>query len=109
MLHRVIAGIDTSFCAELPAKSMVADGYDVTEMIDTSGNTTNMTLVSTVANPTQAGVRCSNWVDVACQLLADWADEEKGQKLLEIYREHLPRWSMLEVIDQGKAKQLVSS
>ena len=100
----IIAGIDASFCAGLPAKSMVADGYDVTEVIDASGNTTNMTLVSTVANLTQAGVRCSNWVDVACQLLGDWADQDKGQKLLEIYKDHLPGWSMLELIEQGKVK-----
>lgn len=81
----IIAGIDASFCAGLLAKSMAAEGYDVTEVIDASGNTSNVSLISTVANLTQAGVRCSNWVDVACQLLADWANEDKAQKLLEIY------------------------
>lgn len=98
----IIAGIDASFCAGLPAKSMVAAGYDVWECVDASGNISAITQATTVANLTQAGVRCCNWVDVACQLLGDWADEAKGQQLTEIYAQHLPRWGMLATIDEAR-------
>lgn len=97
----IIAGIDASFCAGLPAKSMVADGYDVHHVVEASGNTTELTLQTTIANLTQAGVKCANWVEVACQLLADWADEEHANRLLAVYKEHLPGWSMLGLIQDG--------
>ncbi|MCC5623606.1 isochorismatase family protein [Nostoc sp. CHAB 5715] len=58
----IIAGIDASFCQGLPAKSMVADGYEVWSCIDCSGNISPITQATTIANLTQAGVRCSNWV-----------------------------------------------
>ena len=98
----IIAGIDASFCAGLPAKSMIAEGYTVWECVDASGNVSELTRVSTMANLTQAGVRCCNWVDVACQLLGDWANEEQGKALACIYAEHLPRWGMLEIIDEAR-------
>lgn len=105
----IICGIDASFCQGLPAKSMVADGYSVWSCIDCSGNISTLTRASTIANLTQAGVRCTNWVDVACQLLADWAaDEAKSQALLDIYAEHLPQWSMLDMIDRTRKSILTA-
>lgn len=102
----IIAGIDASFCQGLPAKSMVADGYDVWSCIDCSGNVSEITRMTAVANLTQAGVRCSNWVDVACQLLEDWAaDEKKSARLLEIYADHLPQWGMLGIIDDARKQR----
>lgn len=102
----IIAGIDASFCQGLPAKSMVADGYDVWSCIDCSGNISEITRATAIANLTQAGVRCTNWVDVACQLLEDWAaNEEKSAKLLDIYAQHLPQWGMLGIIDDARKKR----
>lgn len=95
----IMAGIDASFCIGLPAKSMVAAGYDVTAVIDASGNFSEISRLTTVANLTQAGVRCTNWADVACQLLNDWANEQLGQQLTEIYLTHLPQWGALATID----------
>ena len=97
----IIAGIDASFCAGLPAKSMAAEGYDVHLVVEASGNTSDITLITTTASLTQHGVTCANWVEVACQLLADWADETKAKALGEIYRDHLPGWSMLALIQEG--------
>ena len=105
----IICGIDSSFCQGLPAKSMVADGYRVWSCIDCSGNVSPLTRATTIANLTQAGVRCSNWLDVACQLLTTWEDERKGKALLEIYAEHLPQWGMLGVIDEARQKSIRAS
>ena len=105
----LIAGIDASFCAGLPAKSLVAEGYAVWECLDASGNTSELTRITTTANLTQAGVRCCNWVDAACQLLGDWANEENAQALTRIYADHLPRWAMLEIIDEARKATLKAS
>lgn len=105
----IIAGIDASFCQGLPAKSMVADGYDVWSCIDCSGNVSEITRATAIANLTQAGVRCSNWVDVACQLLEDWsADEKKSKQLLDIYDQHLPQWGMLGTIDEVRKEMIAA-
>jgi hypothetical protein len=60
-----------------------------------------LTSQATIASLTQHEVTRANWVEVACQLLADWADEDKAQELLAIYREHLPGWDMLGLIQDG--------
>lgn len=99
----IIAGITADFCAGLPAKSMVADGYDVRMVIDASGNPDQMTLHTTIASLTQAGVVCTNWLSVAAELLGHWRDEIKSKALLKIYREHLPNWSMLDIIEESRA------
>lgn len=105
----IIAGIDASFCQGLPAKSMVAAGYEVWSCIDCSGNISPIIQATTIANLTQAGVRCSNWVDVACQLLEDWAARpQKSQQLLEIYAQHLPQWGVLGVIDEARKAVLTA-
>lgn len=92
----ICAGITADFCIGIPAKTMVGEGYDVRLVMDASGNYSNMVMHAAVANLTQHGVKVSNWLSVACELLQDWADAPKAQGLLDIYREHLPQWSMLE-------------
>ena len=100
----MMAGITADFCAGLPAKSAVADGYDVRLVIDASGNLNPMVLQTTIASLTQAGVVCTNWLSVAAELLGDWTNQE-AQGLLEIYREHLPNWSMFNIIEQSRAER----
>jgi nicotinamidase-related amidase len=94
----IIAGITADFCAGLPAKSAAADGYDVRLVMDASGNLDNLVTWAAIANLTQYGVKCTNWLSVACELLADWSREKEAKDLLEIYAEHLPNWSMLDII-----------
>lgn len=99
----IFAGITAGFCAGLPAKSAVAAGYEVSLVMDASGNLNPMVLQTTIANLTQAGVICTNWLSVAAQLLGDWTNPQ-AQGILDIYREHLPNWSMFNIIDQAKQK-----
>lgn len=80
---------------------MAAEGYDVHLVVEASGNTSDITLHTTVASLTQHGVTCANWVEVACQLLTDWADEAKAAALTAIYNDHLPGWAMLSLIQDG--------
>jgi nicotinamidase-related amidase len=99
----VCAGITADFCIGLPAKSMAAEGYDVRLVMDASGNLSEMVLHATIANLVQHGVKPTNWLSVACELLADWANPDKATKLLAIYAEHLPQWGMLDMIESARA------
>jgi nicotinamidase-related amidase len=100
----ICAGITADFCIGIPAKTMAAEGYDVRLIIDASGNYSEMAMHGAIANLTQHGVKVSNWLSIACELLQDWADEEKAAKLLAIYREHLPQWAMLQITQEGWTK-----
>ena len=99
----IFAGITADFCAGLPAKSAAAAGYDVRLVMDASGNLNPMVLQTTIASLTQAGVVCTNWLSVIAELLGDWTNPE-AEGVLDIYRNHLPNWSMLNIIDQTKQK-----
>lgn len=100
----VCAGITADFCIGIPAKTMAAEGYDMRLVMDASGNYSEMVMHASIANLTQHGVKVTNWLSVACELLQDWADQDKAAKLLAIYKEHLPQWGMLQVTqDSWKA------
>lgn len=91
----ICAGITADFCIGIPAKTMAGEGYDVRLVMDASGNYSDMVLHAAIANLTQHGVKVSNWLSIACELLQDWADAPKAEGLLKIYQEHLPQWGML--------------
>jgi nicotinamidase-related amidase len=97
----ICAGITADFCIGIPAKTMAGEGYDVRLVMDASGNYSDMVMQGSIANLTQHGVKVSNWLSIACELLHDWADKPKADGLLEIYREHLPQWSMLSIQHQA--------
>jgi nicotinamidase-related amidase len=98
----VCAGITADFCIGIPAKTMAAEGYDVRLVMDASGNDSTMVMHAAIANLTRHGVKVTNWLSVACELLADWAQPELAAGLLDIYRDHLPQWAMLELIKAGR-------
>lgn len=97
----ICAGITADFCIGIPAKTMVGEGYDVRLVMDASGNASEMVLQGSIANLTQHGVKVTNWLSVACELLQDWANEEKAKQLQAIYAEHLPQWGMLGLTQQA--------
>lgn len=97
----IAAGITADFCIGIPAKTMAGEGYDVRLVMDASGNHSTMALHGAIANLSQHGVKVSNCLAVACELLGDWADETKAAKLLEIYGTHLPQWSMFGITQEG--------
>ena len=97
----VFAGITSDFCSGLPAKSAAAAGYYSYLVMDASGNVTPMAMQSSLANLTQAGVKVVNWLTVCTELLADWTNPQ-AKGVLEIYAEHLPNWSMLDIIEEGR-------
>ena len=99
----IFAGITADFCAGLPAKSAAAAGYDVRLVMDASGNLNPMVLQTTIASLTQAGVVCTNWLSVLAELLGDWTNPE-AEGVLDIYKTHLPNWSMFDIIDQTRQK-----
>ena len=99
----IFAGITADFCAGLPAKSAAAAGYDARLVMDASGNLNPMVLQTTIASLTQAGVVCTNWLSVVAELLGDWTNPE-AEGVLDIYSQHLPNWSMFNIIDQTKQK-----
>lgn len=97
----ICAGITADFCIGIPAKTMAALGYDVRLVMDASGNDTPMVLPGSVANLTQHGVKVTNWLSIACELLQDWADEDKAKQLQAIYADHLPQWGMLALTQEA--------
>ena len=103
----IFAGITADFCAGLPAKSAAAAGYDVRLVMDASGNLNPMVLQTTIASLTQAGVVCTNWLSVIAELLADWTNPQ-AQGVLDIYKDHLPNWSMLDIIEETRQKRAAS-
>ena len=103
----IFAGITADFCAGLPAKSAAAAGYDVRLVMDASGNLNPMVLQTTIASLTQAGVVCTNWLSVLAELLGDWTNPE-AEGVLDIYKTHLPNWSMFDIIDQTRKKVAAS-
>ena len=104
----IFAGITADFCAGLPAKSAAAAGYDVRLVMDASGNLNPMVLQTTIASLTQAGVVCTNWLSVLAELLGDWTNPE-AEGVLDIYKTHLPNWSMFDIIDQTRQKLAANS
>ena len=104
----IFAGITADFCAGLPAKSAAAAGYDVRLVMDASGNLNPMVLQTTIASLTQAGVVCTNWLSVLAELLDDWTNPE-AEGVLDIYKTHLPNWSMFDIIDQTKQKMAANA
>lgn len=104
----IFAGITADFCAGLPAKSAVAAGYDARLVMDASGNLNPMVLQTTIASLTQAGVVCTNWLSVVAELLGDWTNPE-AEGVLDIYSQHLPNWSMFNIIDQTKQKMAANA
>lgn len=104
----IFAGITADFCAGLPAKSAAAAGYDARLVMDASGNLNPMVLQTTIASLTQAGVVCTNWLSVVAELLGDWTNPE-AEGVLDIYSQHLPNWSMFNIIDQTKQKMAANA
>ena len=100
----ICAGITADFCIGIPAKTMAGQGYDMRLVMDASGNHSEMALHGAIANLTQHGVKVTNWLSVACELLQDWANQENAAKLLAIYKEHLPQWSMLQITQESWTK-----
>lgn len=64
-----------------------------------------MVMHAAIANLTQHGVKVTVWLSVACEFLEDWANGEKATGLLDIYRELLPQWSMLETTHSGWSQE----
>ncbi len=104
----ICAGITADFCIGLPAMSMAAEGYDVRLVIDASGTDSPMVLQATIANLTQRGVHVQGWINTACELQADWANEETAKGLLGIYDAHNPAWAFLSSIQKGYAAAMES-
>lgn len=100
----VFAGITSDFCSGLPAKSAAAAGFYSYLVMDASGNLDTTSMQASLANLTQAGVKVTNWLTIATELLADWKSPHAAG-LLAIYREHLPNWSMLDIIEEGRAQR----
>jgi len=102
----VCAGITADFCIGLPAMSMAAEGFDARLVLDASGTDSPMVLQATIANLTQHGVHVQGWINTACELQADWANEETAKGLLEIYQAHNPAWGFLSLIQKSYAAEM---
>ena len=102
----ICAGITADFCVGLPAMSMAGEGYDVRLVIDASGTDSPMVLQATIANLTQRGVHVQGWINTACELQADWANEDTAKGLLDIYDAHNPPWALLSLIQKTYAAEM---
>lgn len=69
----IIAGITTDVCLLFPALSAVEAGYDVYAVIDASGTWSTQGEMASMMRMTQAGVKVTNWMSVAAELLRDWS------------------------------------
>jgi nicotinamidase-related amidase len=77
----IIAGTGFDICAQLPALSAVADGYDTYVVIDACGRFDPLPSVATIARLAQAGVVLVNARTIVLEMMADNAHP----KAKEIY------------------------
>jgi nicotinamidase-related amidase len=77
----IIAGTGFDVCAQLPALSSVAEGYDIYVVIDASGRFEPQPSVATISRLAQAGVALVNARVIVLEMMADNAHP----KAKEIY------------------------
>ena len=96
----IMAAITTDVCLLFPAIAAIQAGYDVYAVIDASGTWGAQAELATMMRLTQAGVKTTNWVSVAAELLRDWS-KPVGQELAKVFADHLTPYGYL--IDNLKA------
>ncbi len=84
----IMAAITTDVCLLFPAIAAVQAGYDVYAVIDASGTWGAQAELASITRMTQAGVKMTNWVSVAVELLRDWS-QPIGSSLAKVFGERL--------------------
>ncbi len=90
----IMAAITTDVCLLFPALAAVEAGYDVYAVIDASGTWGTQAELASIMRLTQAGVKTTNWVSVAAELLRDWS-QPVGEDLAKVFANHLTPYGYL--------------
>jgi nicotinamidase-related amidase len=75
----IIAGTGLDVCAQFPALSSVAEGYDTYVVIDASGRFEPQPSVATISRLTQAGVALVNARVIVLEMMADNAHPKASE------------------------------
>ena len=79
MVSCCLAGTGFDICAQLPALSAVADGYDTYVVIDACGRFDPLPSVATITRLAQAGVVLVNARTIVLEMLADNAHPKANE------------------------------
>lgn len=90
----IMAAITTDVCLLFPALAAVEAGYDVYAVIDASGTWGAQAELASMMRLMQAGVKTTNWVSVAAELLRDWS-KPVGKDLAKVFGERLTPYGYL--------------
>ncbi len=86
--HFIMAGITTDVCLAPPAISAVAEGFNVTGVVDASGSPTLLTDEMAFRKMERGGVELTTTSALLAELAFDWASEP-GQKVMQILGEEI--------------------
>ncbi|WP_299842492.1 isochorismatase family protein [uncultured Roseovarius sp.] len=86
--HFVMAGITTDVCLAPPAISAVAEGFEVTAIVDASGSPTALTDEMAFRKMERGGVELTTTSALLAELAINWTSEA-GQKIMQILGEEI--------------------
>ena len=75
----IIAGTGFDICAQFPALSSVAEGYDTYVVVDASGRFDPSPSLATITRLTQAGVALVNARTIVLEMMADNAHPKANE------------------------------
>jgi nicotinamidase-related amidase len=84
----IMAALWTEICLAMPAIQAAGEGYEVYAVTDASGGVTAEAHEMAVRRMVQAGVVPITWMAVAGELQRDWAREETGRAVGEMFSAH---------------------
>lgn len=89
----LIGGISLDNCTMMTTLDLLAAGYEPCVVVDASGTESVLVEQVAIARLVQAGAVPVNWVQVAAELLGDWATPE-GAAIGKLFQEH-SKWNAL--------------
>ena len=84
----IMAALWTEICLAMPAIQAAGEGYEVYAVTDASGGVSAEAHEMAVRRMVQAGVIPITWMAVAGELQRDWAREETGRAVGEMFSAH---------------------
>jgi nicotinamidase-related amidase len=84
----IMAALWTEVCLAMPAIQAAGEGYEVYAVTDASGGVSAEAHEMAVRRMVQAGVIPITWMAVAGELQRDWAREETGRAVGEMFSAH---------------------
>jgi hypothetical protein len=72
----ILGGISIDNCTSQTSFDLIANGYEVYVVVDASGAESELVERAAIHRLVQAGATPVNWVQIACEIMADWQTPE---------------------------------